>query len=313
MDNIKTTIQKGEIEEALNKLIIQFHNSEHEKDLIILSSQNHANQRNKRLGIVSFENYNLERNKIVFNLLQLTDLLQKGKKGEKGFGKTQNKKRKVIICESNPLGQNLFSNVEIREIEEIIFNNTSNLDLIIKMGLNINYFIDSINQHQAQIIHFTAFANILNHNRFCASSAGSPLLGLGAGEGKCTKPIMVQYNEGIYFHDQSDKPVQIGNDSFLKYFEMIDKGVECLFFNTFISENLAKNISLENIFVVGFNDIVNSYAAIEFATGFYKAIGYGKDYLTAYDIGRQTLLNGVHKDIVLKLYAYADGQKIIFT
>ncbi|HFA47809.1 MAG TPA: adenylate/guanylate cyclase domain-containing protein [Bacteroidetes bacterium] len=36
--------------------------------------------------------------------------------------------------------------------------------------------------------------NILNHNRFCASSAGSPLLGLGAGEGKCTKPIMVQYN-----------------------------------------------------------------------------------------------------------------------
>ena len=35
--------------------------------------------------------------------------------------------------------------------------------------------------------------NILNHNRFCASSADSPLLGLGAGEGKCTKPIMVQY------------------------------------------------------------------------------------------------------------------------
>ena len=35
--------------------------------------------------------------------------------------------------------------------------------------------------------------SILNHNRFCASRVGAPLLGLGAGEGKCTKPIMVQY------------------------------------------------------------------------------------------------------------------------
>ncbi|HFA47985.1 MAG TPA: hypothetical protein ENJ95_03085 [Bacteroidetes bacterium] len=42
---------------------------------------------------------------------------------------------------------------------------------------------------------------ILKHNRFCALRAGSPLLGLGAGGGKCTKPIMVQYiykNREIY-------------------------------------------------------------------------------------------------------------------
>ncbi|HFA48031.1 MAG TPA: hypothetical protein ENJ95_03320 [Bacteroidetes bacterium] len=40
--------------------------------------------------------------------------------------------------------------------------------------------------------------HILNHNRFCASRAGTPLLGPGAGGGKCTKPIMVQYNAENY-------------------------------------------------------------------------------------------------------------------
>ncbi|HFA49583.1 MAG TPA: hypothetical protein ENJ95_11270 [Bacteroidetes bacterium] len=37
--------------------------------------------------------------------------------------------------------------------------------------------------------------SILHHFRFCALRAGSPLLGLGAGEGKCTKPKVVQYNK----------------------------------------------------------------------------------------------------------------------
>ena len=37
-------------------------------------------------------------------------------------------------------------------------------------------------------------AVILYHFRFCASRAGSPLLGLGAGGGKCTKPKVVQYS-----------------------------------------------------------------------------------------------------------------------
>ena len=34
---------------------------------------------------------------------------------------------------------------------------------------------------------------ILHHFWFCASRVGSPLLGLGAGGGKCTKPKVVQY------------------------------------------------------------------------------------------------------------------------
>ena len=41
--------------------------------------------------------------------------------------------------------------------------------------------------------NFLIRGSILDHYRFCALREGSPLLGLGAGEGKCTKPIMVEY------------------------------------------------------------------------------------------------------------------------
>ncbi|HFA48886.1 MAG TPA: T9SS type A sorting domain-containing protein [Bacteroidetes bacterium] len=45
-----------------------------------------------------------------------------------------------------------------------------------------------------QQAYIMAHRVILNHFRFCASRAGTPLLGLGAGEGKCTKPKVVQYS-----------------------------------------------------------------------------------------------------------------------
>ena len=77
-------------------------------------------------------------------------------------------------------------------------NRTVSIQIIVLLSFFLSY--------QFQAIYFgkkvgakglalhIATDNILNHNRFCALRAGAPLLGLGAGGGKCTKPIMVQYN-----------------------------------------------------------------------------------------------------------------------
>ena len=60
---------------------------------------------------------------------------------------------------------------------------------------------------------------ILHHFRFCASRVGSPLLGLGAGGGKCTKPKVVQYKAGLvgYLLDG-----QVGRaEQFLCFYQMV--------------------------------------------------------------------------------------------
>lgn len=82
---------------------------------------------------------------------------------------------------------------------------------------------------------------------------------------------------------------------------------ECAFFNTFISEELARTLSMNNTIVIGFNGLLDSIGAIEFATGFYTALGYQKDYKTAYKVGVQTLLGGKYSNYQSKLFAYFNG------
>ena len=92
---------------------------------------------------------------------------------------------------------------------------------------------------------------------------------------------------------------------------MINSEVECLFFNTFISEELAQSLSAEKVMVIGFNDVISIHGAIEFATGFYTALRYGKSYQAAYAIGYQTVMHGNHKDMLPNLFAYCNDNKVI--
>ncbi len=277
MDNIRLQIQKGHVEEAIEAILPKAKHTIYENELITLSSRNHTNQRNQRLGIISSQDYNLTNNRITYELLTLIDKLEQKIDNQ---GTTQqvikSQSRKILFCESNPLQQNLFSNIELREVEDLINKRETSLELISKFGLSLERFVDLINQNRPEVIHLTAFSNDL----------------------------------GIYFHDKSDGPVQIPNALFLTYFEVAKNQVECIFFNTFISRDLAKDLSTSQVFVIGYNDVIDSYGAIEFATGFYTALNFGKGYEAAFNIGYQSLVNGKYKDNTSKLFAYFEGKQI---
>lgn len=277
MEKIKLKIQNGEIEEAIHQLIIDLENTEYEKDLILMSSRNTINKRNNRAGIIPYIEYSRTGNKIIVDLLSLIDEVQLKSKEKPNLPRVETSKKSVLFCESNPLiDKNLLSNIEFREIEEIILNRNNRLQLKVKFGLSLIRFIQLINEFKPNIVHFTGFSN----------------------------------EEGIYFHNKADESEFIKSESFENYFEIVANQIDCIFFNTFISEKLAKRISTQKVFVIGFNGVIESLGAIEFATGFYTALGYGNGYKTAFDVGYQTIIKGKYENISVNLFAYFDGRKM---
>ncbi|MBE9033471.1 AAA-like domain-containing protein, partial [filamentous cyanobacterium LEGE 11480] len=61
--------------------------------------------------------------------------------------------------------------------------------------------------------------------------------------------------------------------------------IECVVLNACYSEVQAKAIVKHIPHVIGMNQAVGDQAAIEFATGFYDGLGYGRSYPAAYELG----------------------------
>lgn len=275
MQNIKDKIKEGEIDQAIELWINATDNASLHKDLIVLSARLSSNQRKLRLGLIDNKDYALEENQVIYALLELLD--QNASPLTKGVTPYQNKIRTISFLEANAFpGNNLFSNVEFREMAFFVKKHAEQFHLSSSFGLSLHQFIESINEDQADIAHISAFSNL----------------------------------EGIFFHDKTDRPVQVPIDTFIQQLELIRHIPECMFFNTFIAEEMARAISLKNIYVIGANNIISSEAAIEFATGFYSAIGFGKGYEAAFFIGKKSVLTPVYMDEMDKLFAYYEGIKI---
>jgi len=72
------------------------------------------------------------------------------------------------------------------------------------------------------------------------------------------------------------------------------KTIRCVVLNACYSEQQAQAIAEHVDCVVGMTRAVEDAAAIQFATGFYRALGYGETVQTAFDLGRnQTVLEGL--------------------
>ena len=68
-------------------------------------------------------------------------------------------------------------------------------------------------------------------------------------------------------------------------FKLFADRVECIVLNACYSEVQAQAISEHINYVVGMSDAMEDRAAIEFAIGFYDALGAGKSYEFAHRLG----------------------------
>ena len=113
------------------------------------------------------------------------------------------------------------------------------------------------------------------------------------------KPQIVHFcghgggDDGLAFEDQTGKLQYVSTAALAGLFELFspkfNQKVECVILNACYSEVQATAISQHIPYVIGMNKAIGDKAAIEFAVGFYSALGAGESIDFAYKLGRNAI------------------------
>ncbi len=114
--------------------------------------------------------------------------------------------------------------------------------------------------------------------------------------------------DGIAIENEDGESVFFPVEGLDRLFQLFKDKTKCVLLNSCYSEEQAEIISNHNMFVVGMNDSIGDDAAISFSTGFYQAIGAGKDYEFAFDMGM--VLIAQHIDDIDTPTLWKNGQQI---
>lgn len=90
---------------------------------------------------------------------------------------------------------------------------------------------------------------------------------------------------GLAFEDESGRVKLVEADALAGLFELFADQIECVILNACYSEVQADAIAQHIPFVIGMNQDIGDRAALEFAVGFYDALGAGRPIEFAYKLG----------------------------
>ncbi|MFN6475249.1 AAA-like domain-containing protein [Nostoc sp. DedQUE07] len=166
-----------------------------------------------------------------------------------------NSVQKILLLAANPIGSKyLRLGEEMREIQEGLKRSKNRNQYLIATAEAVRYrdIHRAILEYEPQIIHFS---------------------GHGAGE------------EGLIFEDESGQVKFVDAEALAGLFQLFSDQVECVVLNACYSKYQAVEIAQHINYVVGMNQEIGDKAAIEFAVGFYDALGANKGYEFAYKLG----------------------------
>lgn len=92
-------------------------------------------------------------------------------------------------------------------------------------------------------------------------------------------------NEGLVFEDETGRTRLVDGEALAGLFELFADRVECVVLNGCYSEVQATAIARHINYVIGMNKAIGDRAAIEFAVGFYDALGAERPVEFAYKLG----------------------------
>lgn len=91
--------------------------------------------------------------------------------------------------------------------------------------------------------------------------------------------------EGLILEDSTGQPKLVRTEALEALFKLFSESVECVVLNACYSERQAQAIANHIPYVIGMNQEIGDRAAIEFAVGFYDALGAGESVPRAYTLG----------------------------
>ena len=165
----------------------------------------------------------------------------------------------ILILTANPKKtEQLRLGEEVREIEEILqrANQRDRFERPLqRWAVTPRTMQQAIVEESPNIVHFS-----------------------GHGEGK----------DGIILEDLAGQPRPVSAEALAGLFSLCEQ-VECVVLNACHSDMQADAIAQHIPYVIGMKQAVGDRAAIEFAIGFYGALGSGKSYREAFELGRSMI------------------------
>ncbi len=106
-----------------------------------------------------------------------------------------------------------------------------------------------------------------------------------------TSPQIIHFSghgeqEGIYLEGEQGKPQLVGAEALASLFRLFKDSVQCVLLNACYSAAQAEAIKEHIPHVIGMSSAIPDTSAISFTTGFYKAIGAGRDIPFAFELGK---------------------------
>jgi hypothetical protein len=171
-----------------------------------------------------------------------------------GIVKPKSPVKKILILSANPKNTpRLRLDEEVREIEEGLRRSKyrDRFKIQTKLAVRIRDIRRALLDVEPQIVHFT-------------------------GHGK---------ESGLVVEDESGLNVPVSGKALSQLFELFSGKVECVVLSACYSESQADAINKHIDYVIGMRREINDKASIEFAVGFYDALGAGKSVGEAFKFG----------------------------
>ncbi|MCI5192414.1 MAG: CHAT domain-containing protein [Candidatus Electrothrix sp. AU1_5] len=169
-----------------------------------------------------------------------------------------NTDKRILIFSANPQDTSrLRLDKEIREIQDRLKRTKYGNQFILQSApaVRIHDLQQQLLEHEPDIVHFC-----------------------GHGE-----------EEGILVEDEQAKSVLIPSEALASLFALCADHVECVLLNSCHSHVQAEAISQHIPYVIGMKKAVGDEAAVEFAAGFYTALGFDKSIEQAFEFGRNAV------------------------
>ncbi|MBD2215130.1 AAA-like domain-containing protein [Nostoc linckia FACHB-104] len=185
---------------------------------------------------------------------------------------SNNQARKILLLSANPKDTSqLRLGEETREIREGLKRAKKRDDYSIDTAEAVRYrdIHRAILEYEPHIIHFS---------------------GHGSGE------------EGLLFEDETGQVKLVDAEALAGLFQLFANQIECVVLNACYSKYQAQEIALHIDYVVGMSQAIGDKAAVEFAVGFYDALGAGQDYEFAYKLGCSVIrVAGIPQNLIPQL------------
>lgn len=176
--------------------------------------------------------------------------------------------RKILVLAANPKKtSSLRLDEEIREIDKSLrlSRNREQFSLEKQLAVKIEDLRRSLLDEEPHFVHF------------CGHGAG---------------------DDGLVVEDITGKPQFVKAEALANLFKLFSNQIDCVILNACYSEVQAQAISQHIKYVIGMKQAIGDRAAIQFATGFYDAIGAGRGIEDAFEFGKNAIeLQGISEEL----------------